>query len=364
MTHSLFGLTLARTGLGRTERGTTVALLLASNAPDIDIVTTANGAVSYLEWHRGPTHGPLGMVGLGLVVAVLVRLGRRTFDRSYTHAEGSFLRLWGIAVLGVVCHVLMDLPTSYGTRPLSPFLWTWFAEDWMPIIDVYLLMILVGGLWLGMGGRERAATRRAERFAFIAIALMIANYGVRAWSHHQAIVRAPGVFGSALPEPCPDRVPPDRWIDRWPDHVAAAPRDRTAGNCLVEIAALPAFASPFQWRLIARLSNAYEMREIDLFAGDRDPTIARPRLSVRFPNQWTPSVDRAATDPVSQVFLGFSRFPAAASVIEADGTAVVRWRDLRFVGDRDPPDRATGLFSVTVRLDARGTVTSARLGGT
>ena len=62
LTHTLFALTLARTALGRAGRGTTAALVIASNAPDLDIVTTAGGAVSYLRWHRGPTHGPLGLL--------------------------------------------------------------------------------------------------------------------------------------------------------------------------------------------------------------------------------------------------------------------------------------------------------------
>ena len=69
LTHSLFGATLARTALSRAGRGTTIALIVASNAPDIDIVMTAGGAVKYLEWHRGMTHGPIGIVGLGAITA-------------------------------------------------------------------------------------------------------------------------------------------------------------------------------------------------------------------------------------------------------------------------------------------------------
>src|SRR5437763_11767136 len=81
LTHTLFALTLARTPLGRAGRGVTTALVLASNAPDIDIVTTARGTASYLQWHRGPTHGVLGVVALGVLVAVLVRAGQRVVDR-------------------------------------------------------------------------------------------------------------------------------------------------------------------------------------------------------------------------------------------------------------------------------------------
>src|SRR6185503_14914994 len=78
ITHTLFALTLARTPSGRGGRGTTAALVLASNAPDIDIVTALGGSANYLEWHRGPTHGPIGVVGLGVLAAALVWLGAKT----------------------------------------------------------------------------------------------------------------------------------------------------------------------------------------------------------------------------------------------------------------------------------------------
>ena len=144
ITHSLFGATLARTPLGRAGRGTTAALVLASNAPDIDIVATAGGTLKYLEWHRGPTHGPLGIVGLGLLTAGLVYGARQLIDRGRTpgavnvHDNASFVQLAGISILGVLFHVLMDLPTSYGTH-LQPIRLALYAFDWMPIVDIYLL---------------------------------------------------------------------------------------------------------------------------------------------------------------------------------------------------------------------------------
>ena len=128
LTHSLFGLTLARTPIGRAGRGTTAALLLASNAPDIDVIVTAHGgATSYLDLHRGPTHGPLGVAGLALVVAALVWAGRARLGRASGEPPASFVSLWTVAAIGVLFHILMDLPTSYGTRLLSPFSWTYAA---------------------------------------------------------------------------------------------------------------------------------------------------------------------------------------------------------------------------------------------
>src|SRR6476646_9199715 len=157
LTHTLFGATLARTPLGRAGRGTLAALVIASNAPDVDIVAASGGARTYLAWHRGPTHGPLGVVGLGLVTAGVVWTGRAAIDRKWPKRDGSnrpetdasFWMLASLSMIGILLHILMDLPTSYGTRLLSPFNWRWFAFDWLPIVDIYLMMALVAGLVIG-----------------------------------------------------------------------------------------------------------------------------------------------------------------------------------------------------------------------
>jgi inner membrane protein len=368
LTHSLFGLTLARTPLSRAGRGTTAALLLASNAPDIDVVVTAGGAVRYLEFHRGPTHGPLGVVGLALVVAALVSLGLRRRGRSAADPPASFGMLWAVSVIGVLGHVLMDLPTSYGTRPLSPFTWTWFSVDWMPIVDIYLLAILGGGLWFARGPRDapdRAARRR--RNAAIALALMAVNYGVRAAAHHTAVARAPIVFGRRLPEWCAQSVRPSWGIDHWP-RVPGDPRGNTgASSCLVELAAMPNFLSPFRWRVIAQLSSGFEIRDIDLLSGhgiSPGEAMATRTLAMRVPNQWTPAVVKASTAPTAQVFLGFSRYPAARSFVAEDGTATVRWSDMRFLMGAldDLRQFRDGLFSATVVIGPDGQIRADHLG--
>src|SRR5437867_10287353 len=109
LTHTLFGLTLARTPLGRAGRGTTAALVLASNAPDIDVIAAARGMESYLRWHRGPTHGVLGIVGLGVLCAGLVTVGLRLSPGKEGEGDDApFRMLAAVAMIGVLCHVLMD----------------------------------------------------------------------------------------------------------------------------------------------------------------------------------------------------------------------------------------------------------------
>ena len=379
LTHSLFALTLARTPLARAGRGTTAALILASNAPDIDIIATAGGALKYLEWHRGPTHGPIGVVGLGVIAAGLVWIGRRLYDARFPagpsnpaappavsgspSSDASFGVLLAVSMIGIVLHVLMDLPTVYGTRPLSPFNWHWFAMDWLPILDVYLLMALIVGLL----GRPTPAQRRAKA-AFVLL-LMATNYGVRAASHHQALVLAPRLFGPTLPPPCDPPAPGARLLESWPR--ASTPSIPPDGKrCLVEIAAMPSFTSPFRWRIIAQLSNAYEIHDIDLldgrFSEPEDESGAPWRTTLRYPNVWTPVVQRAAVTRLGQRFLAFSRFPAARSAIDPHGATTVRFTDMRFVGGvtgLDQPAPRAGLFTATIRVAPDGRILDEKLGG-
>jgi membrane-bound metal-dependent hydrolase YbcI (DUF457 family) len=360
VTHTLFALTLARTRLGRAGRGTTAALIVASNAPDIDIVATLGGTANYLAWHRGPTHGPLGVAGLGALTAALVwgwyRFAGR--NRSGEPPAATFYSLLMVSMIGVAAHILMDLPTSYGTRVLSPFDWHWFAVDWLPIVDIYLLTALGAGLVFGSLSAD-ARTRNVV----IALTLMAAIYGVRGAAHRQALALAPRLFGPTLPRPCaPQRSP--AVLDTWPQPISATP-----GRCLIDVAALPTFLSPFSWRVVARLSDSYQIEDVNLldrrFRTDAPPSEALWRRAVRFPNIWTPITAEAAQARTAQIFLGFSRLPAARVSVDAIGTTSVQWTDLRFLtGPLTPRSRARAAtpFTATVRFDADQRIIGERVG--
>jgi len=378
VTHTLFAATLARTQLGRAGRGTTAALVIASNLPDIDIITTAGGAATYLKWHRGPTHGPLGIVGIGLVTAAIVSLAYRYIPQLKKNRSGndareaaphaSFAMLAIVSTVGAALHVLMDLPTSYGVRALSPFSWRWFSADWMPIIDIYLLIVLASGLAFGL----RSA--HAKRWnATIVLTLMAVNYGIRAAAHHQALVAAPRLMGPTLPQPCDPAAMRSGIIDVWPRAPAAMSAMSAlppGKRCLVEIAAIPDFTGPFSWRIIAQMSNAYEIYQVDLLderlrASDTAGDVFWRQVR-RYPNVWTPVVEQAAASRLGQIFLGFSRFPAARSVVDAQGNTVVRWTDVRFVlgvGMSDRPRGGPDMFTATVRVGPNGEILDERLGG-
>ena len=266
-----------------------------------------------------------------------------------------------------MCHILMDFPTLYGTRLLSPFDWHWFATDLMPIVDVYLIVIMVAGLLFGSARRPR----RADAMRRSCSSLMAANYGVRAVARHQAIGLAPRVFGPTWPQRCDGGAHDDRAL--LVDVAAqgdADDADVTGSRCLVEVAAMPSFFSPFRWRLIAQMSNAYELHDVDVL----DARLRRPpeageapwRVTVRYPNQWTPAVHTAAAATLPQVFSGFSRFPAARWFTDPPNRRDDRALDRHAICD-GPDDRSargrSNLFTVTVRLDRDGRLIDEKFGG-
>jgi hypothetical protein len=137
----------------------------------------------------------------------------------------------------------------------------------------------------------------------------------------------------------------------------------------VEIAAIPTFISPFDWRIVAQMSNAYEIHDLNVL----DNRFRRPdsetgvfwRQVTRYPNSWTPAVQQAAATRLGRVFLGFSRFPAARNVSDAAGNTTVRFSDVRFaIGPflTDQQGREVHPFTATIRLDAREHVITETLG--
>jgi membrane-bound metal-dependent hydrolase YbcI (DUF457 family) len=338
ITHSLFALTLANAGLRRAGRGSTTALVIASNIPDIEILTAfTGGRVGYLAAHRGPTHGPLGL-GLAVATAAGVWLARRAFWRGERSA--AFLSLLAVSIIGFIGHIALDLATSYGTRVLSPFWNTWYGVDWMPIIDVYLWAILTAGVAAGM---MRPALR--QRLAFCALAVMAGDYALRAAAHTVALREAVSMQEAALP----GSVGP----------VDQAFHYMNAGDPAALPAALPTFFSPFRWRLVLRTPGGYQVEEISLLGK------GLPEDIIMFPDERGGVVARASTAPMARMFLDFSRFPAAEAMPHQNGDVTVHWYDLRFAErSTEPGDirQHTSPFGVWVRVSKAGEIVGQGLG--
>jgi membrane-bound metal-dependent hydrolase YbcI (DUF457 family) len=345
LTHSLFGWTIARTGLGRRVRYATPTLILASNAPDIDIVSGVRSGIDYLAAHRGPTHGPLGAIGLGLITAAIMtgwarlRSGRTAPSEAANH----FLARWMLATIGIVCHVLMDLPTSYGTRMFSPFVWTWYALDWMPIIDLYLWAVLIVALAVG-------SRTRSQRAAFIALGFMAFDYSTRAVLHDRALANG-AMFDAAGVRSVCESAP------TFVAHSANGTPATTSDSC-IEAAALPTFFSPLTWRIVRQHSRFYELS--DRTIGAESAQVPAMRLE----NENSPDVLRVRQTRAGTVYFNFARFPIAHVSKSTPTLTTVRLFDARFIAMLSTrEDAATNArLSVVVTLDESGRVVHQRFG--
>ena len=74
ITHTLTGLMLSRAGLNRVSPEATWVLLLAANAPDIDVSSALGGSLTYLHFHRHLTHSLLLLPVLAAACVLAVRV--------------------------------------------------------------------------------------------------------------------------------------------------------------------------------------------------------------------------------------------------------------------------------------------------
>ena len=158
--HTLVGGALAESGLKRRTALGAVTLLLAANAPDVDVLAYLAGPTTALWLRRGLTHGVVAWLVLPLLITggVLVadRVRRRGGDRQRVVPSQVLL----LAVIGVATHPLLDLLNTYGVRLLMPFSDRWFYGDVLFIVDPWVWTVLaVGILWTRRRVR-RAVTRR------------------------------------------------------------------------------------------------------------------------------------------------------------------------------------------------------------
>ena len=109
------------------------------------------------------------------------------------------------------------------------------------------------------------------------------------------------------------------------------------------------------------------MHDVDLLdarvRGPANPSDVMWRTSYRIPNVWTPPVWSATSAKLAQIFLGFSRLPAARSSIDPAGNTTIRWNDMRFLDARSAITPARGgPFALVVRVAPDGRVLDQQLG--
>jgi len=313
LTHTATGLFLSRAGLQRWTPQATPILLLAANAPDIDIVTSFGGSLNYLHYHRHLTHSLVASPFMAILPVLLVKAA----GRKRVSWRGAFLAAW----IAVLLHLLLDLTNSYGIRLLLPFSGEWLRLDTTNVIDLWIWAVFLFSIASPFLARlvTSEITSGAGRghpqgrgFAIFALAFLLLYECGRGALHARA---------------------------------AADLESRVYhGEAPLRVAALPDAANPLRWRGLAETRDAYAVTEINL-ARDFDPSGA---LFFHKPAS-DRAMDAARRTRTFQLFLTFAQFPywKVTPISNPQNGRQVEVLDMRF---GSPP--APG-FMATATLDDR-----------
>jgi len=310
LTHTATGLFLSRAGLNRLTPLATPIVLLAANAPDIDIVTLAGGPLNYLHYHRHLTHALAAMPVMAMLpVALVWAVARRPIRWG-----GAFLA----ALVAVASHLLLDYTNVYGIRLLLPFSPAWLRLDWTPVVDLWIW----GALLLGIAGPflsrlvtseitsgQRRPKYHGRGFAWFAlIFLLLYNFGRSALHERAAAVLDARLYDGEVP---------------------------------ARVAAMPT-ANPWLWRGLVETPDLYRVREVDLnsqFDPARGPTFHKPPVD--------PAIEAARQTATFRTFLEFSQFPLwrVTPADDPPDSLNVEVFDMRFGTPLEPGFMASALLN-------------------
>jgi inner membrane protein len=316
LTHTATGLFLSRAGLNRLTPYATPILILAANAPDIDIVTAAGGSLNYLNLHRHLTHSLVAMPVMALLsVAVVWAAGGRRLR---------WVGAIAAALVAVISHLLLDLTNVYGVRLLLPFSSRWQRLDLTNVIDFWIwgaFLLCVAAPFLGrLVGSEISSGSGKDRhhgrgWAWFALSFLLLYNCGRAVLHGRAVASLESrVYEESQP---------------------------------VRTAALPDALNPWKWRGLVETREFYAEIEVKLLA-DFDPSGA----SIFHKPEPDPALEAAQRTTTFQDFLRFSQFPfwRVTPIPEPAGARRVEAMDLRFGSPASPR------FVASAIADANGRV--------
>lgn len=292
--HALAGLAMGHAGLKRRTPLALTTLVLAANAPDIDIAVVATDTLA-VYFRRGWTHGPPAMIVLPILVTGLMVLVDRVIRQRRPHPPPPVVprEILLVAALGCWSHPLLDYMNSYGIRLLMPFSGRWFYGDALFIVDPWLYLLLGSGAWAAWTSRASAAGTTVARRALAAAAVYVAlMWGSNVWAR---LVVADGLA--------------------------------RAGQAGARFMVTPVAVNPFKREVFIDLGDRYE-RGFLTFAPL--PVFRPAGFGVRV-NADAPAAKAAeATEPARQ-FLTWSRFPFYV-IDETPAGTVVTLNDARYAG--------------------------------
>lgn len=356
ITHTMTGAALAGAGLRKATPLAAATLVLAANAPDVDVLVYLFGdSYDGLALRRGWTHGPLALLALPfLLTALALAWDRWVRRRRAPRAEPArAVPLFLLALLGTATHPALDWLNNYGIRLLMPFDGRWFYGDALFIVDPWVWLGLGGALFLLHSRSVRARVAWAALAAPATLLIVAAPVPVAARVFWGAGITAL-VALRAL-----DVGGRDGRLVRWSlgavvaysllmvGASATARRQARAelearGLAVERVMVAPEPANPFAGSIVAAGPGAYRRGTFRWLANPR-VVLSGDSIPLLPP---TPAIRAAARTDEARDFLAWSRFPFFEVEETPTGTSVFIG-DARYAWERE----AGSLGGVVVRVE-------------
>jgi inner membrane protein len=326
-------------------------MVLAAEAPDIDVLWSFGGPVAGFEHHRGVTHTFLGAPFMALLITGVVWLWhrwrtRRTGSSRSKQAE-NFIRvrwfwIWLFALVADLSHLLLDWTNNYGVRPFFPFDARWHAGNIFFIFEPALFGALLAALLipavLGLADREIGAHRPLFRGRGWAISALCVAVVLGCW--------------------------------RWAEHDRALhllTQQNYQGETPLRMTVSPYPGDVFKWFGVVETADFYQTAILNTRT---DEFASQAPADLYYKQPQTPAILAAKKSWLGRVFLDWSQFP----FVEESGNfgaltngrryTRIQFQDLRFAynalflhGGRDVP------LSGTVIIAPDGAVDEMRMEG-
>ena len=300
---------MGRAGFNRKSALTTLTMVLAAEAADIDVLWALKSSTAGLQHHRGITHSFVGVPFVAAAVLALVyfihrlrrgKLGSRN-GRGQPPIRWGYLYLF--ALLAALSHLPLDYSTAYGIRLFEPFNYRWYSWDIVYIVDPVIWLVLIAGLALpalfGLINQEigaRSQGPRGRAGAITALLCLLLIWGVRDYQHRRVL----SAMNSVL-------------------YQQAAPQ---------RLAAYPYMINPFRWHGVVETADFFETVPVNSLA----PEIDESQNRIFYKPEETDVSRAAKASYFGRVYLDWAVFPfVQQQKLESDVHGFfVDFQDLRY----------------------------------